>query len=664
MVNDLLKKSVKGINISKYFAVQYLYLIIAMFVLRMVFLLKNIYKVETEIPFSIYIKSFYIGWIFDTSIASYFLLLMIVLLLLYLPGKIVKMDRYFEILFYLFFVSLSFLILMGMIIDAEYYKTYGFHLNSTISDYAGKPSEIVKTIWSDYPVILDLILFVVIFIPFILVSLKNYKKFKEHLKENNIGIWITRVVTLVLMIGILVLGARGGIGSGTLNWGRGYFSEYGFANQLSINGVFTLIKSYKISAKESKFKTIKISMSDEELKNEIREVVNDKNSEYANGKNFLLRTTSTGVEEKKYNVVMILMESWMAEYIGALKNNPGVTPEFDKLSKEGIFFTNFYANGNRSNRGVVSTLCSFPSQYGNSVMQKMIASKEKFITIPSILKERGYSTSFIYGGDVEFDNMKGFLSYNGVDRFIDERDFSAEERKIKWGVPDDLLFKKAIEVLDKSKQPFFANIFTLSNHPPFDIEKKYEKYSEKEYKNYKQLNAFRFSDMVLGEFIREISKREYAKNTLFVFVADHGHDLGKDIELDSNSFHIPLLFYSPGGMLKPEVVTKVGSQVDLMPTLMHFLGGKYKNSSWGKDLMSENENNTAYLLNNEFAAVVKGDKYVVKSLETEAKIVDIKTGAVLKGKEYENEKKELEKAAKLQLELSVKQIDEGSYGEK
>ncbi len=660
----MLKKSVKGLTVSKYFVAQYLYLVVAMFLLRMVFLVKNIQKVETDIPFAIYLKSFYIGWIFDTSIASYFLLLMVVLMLLYLPGKIIKLDKFFESVFYLFFFSLNFLILLGMIVDAEYYKTYGFHLNSTISDYAGKPSEIIKTIWSDYPVILDLFLFVIIFIPFVLVSLKNYKKFKEHFRESNIVIWIIRVVTLLLVTAVLVLGARGGIGSGTLNWGRGYFSEYGFANQLSINGVFTLIKSYKISAKESKNNTIKITLSNEELKNGIREFVDDKNAEYINGKNPLLRITSTGIEEKKYNVVMILMESWMAEYIGALGNNPGVTPEFDKLSKEGVFFTNFYANGNRSNRGVLSTLCSFPSQYGNSVMQKMIASKEKFITIPSILKERGYSTSFIYGGDVEFDNMKGFLSYNGVDNFIGEFDFPAKERKIKWGVPDDQLFKKAIETLDNSKQPFFANIFTLSNHPPFDIEKKYEKYSEKEYKNYKQLNAFKFSDMALGEFIREISKREYAKNTIFVFVADHGHDLGRDIEVDSNAFHIPLLLYSPGGMLKPEVITKVGSQVDLMPTLMHFLGGKYKNSSWGKDLMVENKINSAYLLNNEFAAVVNKDNYVIKSMETEPKLVTVKDRKILKGKEYEKEKNELEKYSKVNLELSIKQIEEGSYGDK
>ncbi|MGL5663255.1 MAG: LTA synthase family protein, partial [Cetobacterium sp.] len=379
-------------------------------------------------------------------------------------------------------------------------------------------------------------------------------------------------------------------------------------NQFAINPIFSLGRSYyNLKKEQRKGRALERTFSIDELKYNIREIVKDQQAQYISDKNPLLRITDTKKNQENYNVVIVLMESFMSKYIGAQGAEIDLTPNFNKLAKEGVLFNNFYATGTRSNRGIASVTVSYPSPKVISVTKEFTAGQKAFFSLPKILKERGYETSFIYGGDAEFDNMAGFLKLNGVDNIIDEKKFSKDDKTIKWGVPDDKLFEKSIDYLNNLKKPFFTTIFTLSNHAPYDIDSNYKRFKNNEFGELtNRLNAFYFADMALGQFIEKAKKQEWAKNTIFVFVADHGFKTDSNFDLNWENFKIPLLLWSPGDIFNPEIRDITSSQVDILPTIMGILGGTYKNSSWGKNLfISSEESSYAYIVQNNFYGVIK-----------------------------------------------------------
>ena len=460
---------------------------------------------------------------------------------------------------------------------------------------------------------------------------------------------------------LCIFGARGGFSQSTLNWGKAYFSEYAFANQTALNGVFTLGKSIDLVRKDNKKGKSQVSriFTNEELKQNIREYIGTNKDKFLSDKNVLLRETKTGKEIKNYNVVIVLMESFMGDTVGALEGDPDLTPNYNKLAEEGVLFTNFYSNGNRSNRGILSVLTGFPSQYGKSILKKPVGQKP-FISLSQLLKERGYSTHFMYGGDIEFDNMKGFFEINGVNNFISKDNFPLKERTIKWGVPDNKLFERAVNYFGSLKEPFFAEIFTLSNHAPFDIDENFKKYTEEDYPDFERYNAFRFADYAIGEFVNAVKDKEWSKNTIFVFVADHGENRRKPIDIDWKKFSNPLVIWTPGGQLTPRKIDTAGSQLDLLPTIMGILGGDYIQSSWGKDLLSDDANGRfAYVVENNFIGIIDKDNIYIDGITIDGVLRRKSDDSIIENKELTEEYK---KAARTYLELSIEQEKNGTFG--
>jgi len=280
------------------------------------------------------------------------------------------------------------------------------------------------------------------------------------------------------------------------------------------------------------------------------------------------------------------MESFTARFVEDLGGEKVISPNFKMLISEGILFDNIYAASGRTDKGVVATLSAFPGQSIRSIM-KQNDKQEKLPAISQELVENGYSSSFYYGGESEFFNMKSYILSHKYQTMIDNHSFKSKDMNSKWGAYDEMVLSKNLADLDQAKQPFFTTILTLTNHEPFELP------TEPHFKGDDVDSKFRstsfYADSCLGAYINEAKKKKWYKNTLFIFIADHGHRMpGNLMEYDPERYRIPLLYF--GEVIKPEFkgtrVHKIGSQTDLATTLLTQLKIDPKRFVWSKDLLN------------------------------------------------------------------------------
>lgn len=657
------EKIKKHLEFSCFFIKVYLMMVFSMLTIRFYFLYRNFEYIKEQIPMKTYIKSFFIGWIFDNSIISYLMILMILFFLIYFVFQKLNLGKLGKFLWLTPIVLFQAIIYIVSILDVQYYNEFGFHMNSSINDYKANTKEIIATAFtSNYNPITNLSLIIIVIalnIFLIKVFLNSYEKKKKY----SFSVHIANVVSGILLIGFCVIGSRGGLGSVTLSWGRAYFSQYEFANQMTLNGAYSLFKSYYYTYKKNHEGAIKKDYSLEESAKIVKDSLLGSNEKLLNGKNPILREVTTGKTEKKYNVVVLLLESWSYYGISSLGGPKDLTPNFDKLTKEGTYYTNFYANGGRSNRGITSVSVSYPSPLDETITKDVVANQESFLSLASLLKDRGYNTNFIYGGDAHFDNMHGFLMKNGMQNIVDVANFGSKDKTIKWGVPDDKLFNFGLDYMDKLKEPFFVNYFTLSNHGPYDTDPsfKFNKTNPTD-EMFPRDRAFAFSDYALGKFIESVRTKKYAQNTIFVFVADHGFGLKNYKSNDPRFFHIPLFIWSPNKeLVKPQIAEKVGSQVDILPTVMGYLGGTYKSGAWGQDLSLENRNNYAFISNGDAYGIIDKDNYYYQSKMEGEKLINKNTFQEITNKEL---KEKYKKTLNGHIDLMFYQREQAIFGNK
>jgi hypothetical protein len=285
------------------------------------------------------------------------------------------------------------------------------------------------------------------------------------------------------------------------------------------------------------------------------------------------------------NIVIILSESWSAEHTGALGSHRNLTPRFDRLAEQGMLFTNFYASGTRTNFGISAVYCSFPALPGRAIMKRYNAN-HPFVSLSEILHERGYTNAFAYGGDLVFDNMEGFLREKKFERFYGEKEFGTELSFSKWGIPDHTLLKEAVSLIQTLPRPFQLTVLTLSNHEPWDMPDSSVQVYFNDEDTSKVFNSQRYADHALGKFFDLVSQDPVFDSTIFLFVSDHGRYGRSRPVVETKFFHVPLLIYSPSllGSNSRRLET-IGSQTDVLPTLMGLLGGEYSHASWGRDLL-------------------------------------------------------------------------------
>jgi phosphoglycerol transferase MdoB-like AlkP superfamily enzyme len=288
---------------------------------------------------------------------------------------------------------------------------------------------------------------------------------------------------------------------------------------------------------------------------------------------------------KKYNLVLITVESLGANFLKEFGGKGNITPNLDKLTQESLFFSNLYATGTRTVYGLSAITLAMPPIPGNSIVRR--AENENLFSLGHVLESQGYESKFIYGGYGYFDNMNDFFGDNGY-KIVDRNVMTDEEINFAnvWGVADDDVYRRSMKENDEAYaqgKPFFDMIMTTSNHRPYTFpEGKIDLPS----KTSGRWGGVKFTDFAIAEFLKESEKRPWFKNTIFVIVADHTAGSSGKTELDPDKYHIPMWVYAPG-IIKAGRVDELASQIDVAPTILGLMGIDYESRFYGKDLMKE-----------------------------------------------------------------------------
>ncbi len=353
--------------------------------------------------------------------------------------------------------------------------------------------------------------------------------------------------------------------------------------------------------------------------------------------------------QKPLNLVMVSIESFGAEFIESLGGNKGVTPNYERLAKEGLAFTQLYATGTRTVRGLEALTLSVPPTPGHAI--PMRPNNANLFSIGSVFRSKGYESIYIYGGYSYFDNMKSFFGGNGytvIDRTaIDKKDIHHENI---WGVCDEDLFTLSLREIDSrvaQGKKVFAHVMTTSNHRPYT------------YPNDRidipsgtgRLGAVKYTDFAVGKFVEEAKKKPWFKDTVFVFVADHTSIARGRSDLPLEKYHIPMVVYSPGN-ISPAKIEQFSSQIDVAPTLLGLLNISYTSQFFGKDILKDGlANSAAYLGNYQTVGIVEQGRVVELKPKKFAKVYDTQTRAELDTPEARDS---LEKAVALYQTASAR----------
>jgi phosphoglycerol transferase MdoB-like AlkP superfamily enzyme len=298
---------------------------------------------------------------------------------------------------------------------------------------------------------------------------------------------------------------------------------------------------------------------------------------------------------KPLNVVLVSIESFSAEFMQAFGNQQGLTPNMDKLAREGLLFTKMYATGTRTVRGLEALTLSVPPTPGHSIVKR--PNNDNLFTVGEVFKSHGYEPMYLYGGYGYFDNMNAFFSGNGY-TVIDRTALKPEEIHFEnvWGVADEDLFALTLRELDRrhaAGTKFFAHVMTTSNHRPFtyppgriDI----PSHSGRE-------GGVKYSDWAIGKFIGEARAKPWFNDTVFVWVADHTHKGRGRQELPIENYHIPCIVYAPAHVA-PRRVDTIASQMDVAPTLLGLLNVSYRSKFFGHDILREGQHHPRALMAN------------------------------------------------------------------
>lgn len=311
---------------------------------------------------------------------------------------------------------------------------------------------------------------------------------------------------------------------------------------------------------------------------------------------------------KRPNIILFILESFTADVIEPLGGVPGIAPRLSALCHEGVLFSNFYASGDRTDKGLVSVLSAYPAQPVTSII-KDPSKTQRLGYLNHYMLALGYKTSFVYGGDIDFANFRSYLTNSRFDHITSDVDFPSEFNHSKWGVHDHIVFHRALQECDTASRPFFKVILSLSSHEPFDVPM-VPKFPGRDEESL-FLNSCYYTDKCIGDFIIKAKAAPWWDDTVILFVADHGHRFPRNKELkDKERYRIPFLMV--GGAVKSDtVIEKFGGQTDIANTLLAQLSRPSAAFAFSKDLLAPSSKSFAAYFFNDGYGFVTPDKYII-----------------------------------------------------
>ena len=515
-----------------------------------------------------YLKVITHGLLLDCTMAGYLaaLPLLMTLVSIWLPGTFYKklLKGYFGIMAVLIAAIFS--------VDVALYGYWGFRLDATLFFYLQSPKDAMASV--------PLGQFFAQLGMFVVYASGIYWVLKKCIvplfPETQVRKRLSGSLVILLSGGILFIPIRGGVTTSTANVGMVYFSQNQFLNHSAINPCFSLIASL---SKQQDFAAQFNFFPEEERKEVMETLSSSPRTGYGNEEDSM--KPQTLLNTSRPNILIILMESFSANAVGAVGGDSVITPNLNRLSREGVLFTNMYANSFRTDRGIVSVLNGYLAQPTTSIMKYPAKSQ----TLPSIAKSltnEGYIANMLYGGDINFTNMQSYFFGSGYSRITADRDFPITSRLSKWGANDDITFRYLYEDIKSrdNQAPWLTTFLTLSSHEPFEVP--YHRLDEMGL----YPNSVAFTDSCIGHFIEKLKELPVWKNTLVIFVSDHGYPYPKDVTgYEPRRYHIPMLWIG-GAVKKPVVIDKLANQTDLAATLLNQLEIDHDAFTFSRNILS------------------------------------------------------------------------------
>ncbi|WP_071912460.1 LTA synthase family protein [Aeromonas sp. SCS5] len=453
---------------------------------------------------------------------------------------------------------------------------YGVRPNRLYVEYLIYPKEVLSMLWAGRKAEL---LLAVVFSGAVLTG--GWWLSGRLLRDLTFPRWYWRPAFALLILAIGFLGARSSLGHRALNPAMVAFADDPLVNALTVNSAYSLFFAIKQMGDEEDASQFYGKMTDKQIIEIVRQESGRAAHEFSSDTLPSQTFNEASYGGKPKNLVILLQESLGAQFVGSLGGLP-LTPNIDALSQQGWAFEQLYATGTRSVRGIEAVLTGFTPTPAQAVV-KLGKSQTNFFTIADLLKQRGYDTSFIYGGESHFDNMRSFFLGNGFTNIVEQKDFTNPVFKGSWGASDEDLMAKADETfreLHKQGKPFFSLVFSSSNHDPFEFpDNRIALYEQpKQTRN----NAAKYADYAIGEFFKKARNSEYWKDTLFLVIADHDSRVSGASLVPIPRFHIPGVIVGDG--IAPKKDPRIVSQIDMAPTLLSLMGISADYPMLGKDL--------------------------------------------------------------------------------
>lgn len=465
-----------------------------------------------------------------------------------------------QIIFFLYIFGLA----VNTVSEYFFWNEFGVRYNFIAVDYLIYTTEVIGNIFESYPVV-PMLIGLVLLSSIIQIVLQKKKVFVGNSRNAKECFAISAIMITGWVIGLPILAHSR----------TAFQSENTYVNELQSNGSYDFILAFKENKLD--YQQFYPLLDKEKCLTTVQKLCN------RNRQN--IQEIRDSIPFVKKNIILITVESLSADYLSRYGNRMDLTPNLDSIMEHSLVFDSLYAVGNRTVRGLEALSLCNPPTTGESLIKRN--DNDHLFSIGSLLSREGYSVQFLYGGNSYFDNMGQYFSNNGY-KVIDKSSFKPDEITFSniWGVCDEDTFGKALKIMDydtQSENPAFINIMTVSNHRPFTFPSGKIKLHDEAEKS--RDGAVKYTDYAIGRFIREAEQKAWFKNTIFIIVADHCSSSAGNTSIPVDQYHIPAIIYSPGFVM-PRYVSKLCSQIDLMPTVLSLMHMSYDSRFVGQDILS------------------------------------------------------------------------------